>query len=162
MGYCRSRQGDGGRSCPLDESDHNARHTGQHGALACQQRDADLPTDEPRRLFGAAAGSPSNGRRRTHRVTISSGQGACTGYVFTAPATFPARSSKLSSQSLRVRSKELLHTTQFQTTLYTKVSGTMRSLAGRCYYFSLKRSIGQHRWRLHTFRPRWQWIRLCP
>ena len=114
-----------------------------------------------RRLFGAAAGSPSNARRRTHRVMILSGQGACTGYVFTAPATFPARSSKLSSQSLRVWSKELLHTTPFQTTLYTKVSGTMRSLAGRCYYFSLKRSIGQHRWRLHTLRPRWQWIRLC-
>ena len=53
---------------------------------------------------------------------------------------FPARSSKLSSRSLRVGNKELLHTTQFQTTLlYTKVSGTMRSLAGRCYYFSLKK-----------------------
>jgi hypothetical protein len=51
---------------------------------------------------------------------------------------FPARSSKLSSRSLRVGNKELLHTTQFQTTLYTKVRGTMRSLAGRCYYFSLK------------------------
>jgi hypothetical protein len=68
---------------------------------------------------------------------------------------FPARFSKLSSRSLRVGNKELfLHTTQFQTTLYTKVSGTMRSLAGRCYYFALRRSIGQHCRRLYTFRPR--------
>ena len=73
---------------------------------------------------------------------------------------FPSRSSKLSSRSLRLGNKELLHTTQLQTALYTKVSGTMRSLAGRCYYFSLKRSIDQHCWRLYTFRPRWQWIRL--
>ena len=42
---------------------------------------------------------------------------------------------------------------QLRTALYTKVSGTMRSLA-------LKRSIDQHCWRLYTFRPRWQWIRL--
>jgi hypothetical protein len=66
---------------------------------------------------------------------------------------FPSRSSKLSSRSLRLGNKELLHTTQLQTALYTKVSGTtrMRSLAGRCYYFSLKRSIDQHCWRLYTF-----------
>ena len=32
---------------------------------------------------------------------------------------FPSRSSKLSSRSLRVGNKELLHTTQFQTALYT-------------------------------------------
>ena len=50
---------------------------------------------------------------------------------------FPSRSSKLSSRSLRLGNKELLHTTQLQTALYTKVSGTMRSLAGRCYYFPL-------------------------
>ena len=62
--------------------------------------------------------------------------------------------SKLSSRSLRLGNKELLHTTQLQTALYTKVSGTMRSLAGRCYYFSLKRRIGQHCWRLYTLRPR--------
>ena len=74
---------------------------------------------------------------------------------------FPSRSSKLSSRSLRLGNKELLHTTRLQTALYTKVSGTMRSLAGRCYYLSLKRSIDQHCWRLYTFRPsRWQWIRL--
>jgi hypothetical protein len=72
----------------------------------------------------------------------------------------PSRSSKLSSRSLRLGNKELLHTTQFQTTLHTKVRGTMRSLAGRCYYFSPNRSIDQHCWRLYTFRPRWQWIRL--
>ena len=64
---------------------------------------------------------------------------------------FPSRSSKLSSRSLRLGNKELLHTTQLQTALYTKVSGTMRSLAGRCYYFSLKRRIDQHCWRLYTF-----------
>jgi hypothetical protein len=64
---------------------------------------------------------------------------------------FPSRSSKLSSRSLRLGNKELLHTTQLQTALYTKVSGTMRSLAGRCYYSSLKRSIDQHCWRLYTF-----------
>ena len=75
---------------------------------------------------------------------------------------FPSRSSKLSSRSLRLGNKELLpvHTTQLQTALYTKVSGTMRSLAGRCYYFSLKRRIDQHCWRLYTLRPRWQWTRL--
>ena len=32
---------------------------------------------------------------------------------------FPSPSSKLSSRSLRVGNKELLHTTQFQTALYT-------------------------------------------
>ena len=32
---------------------------------------------------------------------------------------FPARSSKLSSRSLRVGNKELLYTTQLQTALYT-------------------------------------------
>jgi hypothetical protein len=61
-----------------------------------------------------------------------------------ALSDFPSRSSKLSSRSLRLGNKELLHTTQLQTALYTKVSGTMRSLAGRCCYFSLKRSIDQH------------------
>ncbi len=66
---------------------------------------------------------------------------------------FPSRSSKLSSRSLRLGNKELLHTTQLQTALYTKVSGTMRSLAGRhgCYYFSLKRRIDQHCWRLYVY-----------
>ena len=41
-------------------------------------------------------------------------------------------------KKLALGKKELLRTTQLQTALYTKVSGTMRSLAGRCYYFSLK------------------------
>jgi hypothetical protein len=50
---------------------------------------------------------------------------------------FRAHSSKLSSQLLHAGTEELLHTPQIQTTLYTKVSGTMRSLAGRGYYFSL-------------------------
>jgi hypothetical protein len=51
-------------------------------------------------------------------------------------------------KKLALGKKELLRTTQLQTALYTKVSGTMRSLAGRCYYFSLKRGIDQHCWRL--------------
>ncbi len=42
---------------------------------------------------------------------------------------FPSRSSKLSSRSLRVGNKELLHTTQFQTALYTaSASGERRQL----------------------------------
>ena len=40
---------------------------------------------------------------------------------------FPSPSSKLSSRSLRVGNKELLHTTQFQTALYT-ASGERRQL----------------------------------
>ena len=40
---------------------------------------------------------------------------------------FPSRSSKLSSRSLRLGNKELLHTTQFQTALYT-ASGERRQL----------------------------------
>ena len=70
---------------------------------------------------------------------------------------FPAR-SKLSSRSLRVGNKEFVAHHAISDDTY--MSGTMRSLAGRCYYFSLKRSIGQHCWRLYTFRPRWLWIRL--
>ena len=40
---------------------------------------------------------------------------------------FPSRLSKLSSRSLRVGNKELLHTTQLQTALYT-ASGERRQL----------------------------------
>ena len=53
---------------------------------------------------------------------------------------FPSRSSKLSSRSLRLGNKELLHTTQFQTALYT-ASGERWDMPGHSpllrTYFSL-------------------------
>jgi hypothetical protein len=49
-------------------------------------------------------------------------------YVYDSDSDFPSRSSKLSSRSLRVGNKELLHAaTQLQTALYT-ASGERRKL----------------------------------
>ncbi len=47
--------------------------------------------------------------------------------VYVCDSDFPSRSSKLSSRSLRLGNKELLHTTQLQRALYT-ASGERRQL----------------------------------
>jgi hypothetical protein len=47
--------------------------------------------------------------------------------VYVYDSDFPSRSSKLSSRSLRLGNKELLHTTQLQRALYT-ASGERRQL----------------------------------
>ncbi len=67
-------QGEGGRSCQLDESDHNHRHTDQQGALACQQPDADVPLSGCQRTIHDGSSQPLPVSIQTHSTTIETPQ----------------------------------------------------------------------------------------